>query len=119
MGNTNVTSGGQTMVLLTLALDALFVWLHNVVERLDGQAGVNCTVFRNEGSTLSSALVREADELAWRRWPDEVRHFTYIDAEKTKRRRSKHAEPGKCFLDAGWHTCGRSQTGLVLLERTR
>ena len=69
MGNTNVTSGGQTMVLLTLALDALFVWLHNVIKRLDGQAGVNCTVFRNEGPVLSSELIREADELAWRRWP--------------------------------------------------
>jgi|SRR5215831_8893479 len=116
-GNTNVTSAGQTMVLLSQCGRALFVWLRCSIPRLDGQTGVSCAVFRNEGPDLSSDLIREADTLAWRRWPDEARHFTYVDAEKTTRRRSKRAAAGACFRHAGWRECGASKTGLVLLER--
>ena len=69
---------GETMVLLSQCGRALFVWLKNTIERYDHQTGVNCIVFRNEGAGLSSVLIREADELAWQRWPGE-RHFTYVD----------------------------------------
>lgn len=111
-GNTNVTSAGETMVLLSQCCRALFVWLRCSVERLDHQIGVNCAVFRNEGAGLSSDLIREADELAWQRWPGE-RHFTYVDEGKIRRKR----DPGRCFLRAGWLRAGTSQTGLILLER--
>jgi hypothetical protein len=107
------------MVLLTLDADALFVWVKNNTVRFDGQVGVCCTIFRNETRSpyvLSSVLVREADELADQRWPGE-RHFTYVDAVETAGRRSKHAEPGKCFVAAGWVPAGTSKAGLVLLER--
>jgi hypothetical protein len=70
-------------------------------------------VFRNEGAGLSSDLVREADELAWQRWPNEPRHFTYVDASKIRPKR----DPGRCFLRAGWQRAGQSKNGLVLLER--
>jgi len=116
-GNTNVTSAGETMVLLSQCGRAVFVWLRCTVARLDGQSGVNCAVFRNEGAGLSSELIREADELAWRRWPREVRHFTYVDGSKTATRRSKHTGPGACFLHAGWRVCGSNTDGrLTLLE---
>jgi hypothetical protein len=42
-----------------------------------GQRGVNCAVFRNESSVLSSELIREACGLAWTRWPGE-RLYTYV-----------------------------------------
>ena len=85
------------MVLLSQCGRALFVWLRNTVERYDHQVGVNCTVFRNEGARgLSSELIREADELAWQRWPGE-RHFTYVDDSKIR-----SSNPGYCFLKAGW-----------------
>src|SRR5262249_50743593 len=58
---------GEKMVLLTLRCDALFVW--RKFRSMDGQAGVNCAVFRNESPVLSSVLIREACELAWHRWP--------------------------------------------------
>lgn len=112
LGNTNVTGSGQTMVLLTLAGTALFVWLRNTVQRLDKQEGVNCAIFRNEGEQLSSDLIREADDLAWQRWPGE-RHFTYVDALQVRHKR----DPGRCFLKAGWRQCGMSANGKVLLER--
>jgi hypothetical protein len=104
---------GEQMVLLTVCCRALFVWVRNTIERFDKQTGVNCAVFRNEGAGLSSDLVREADELAWQRWPNEPRHFTYVDASKIRPKR----DPGRCFLRAGWQRAGQSKNGLVLLER--
>lgn len=57
-------------------------------------------------------LIREADELAWQRWPGE-RHFTYVDDSKIR-----SSNPGYCFLKAGWQRAGRSKTNrLTLLER--
>lgn len=110
-GNTNVTGSGQTMVLLTVAVDALFVWLRNTVERLDKQVGVNCAVFRNEGPQRSSALIREADQLAWDRWPGE-RHFTYVDPNEVESQL-----PGYCFRRAGWRHRGESAEGKLIFER--
>jgi hypothetical protein len=113
-GNTNIVGPMQHMVLLSLAEDALFVWTRATVERDDHQRGVCCAVFRNEGPVLSSELVREADDLAWQRWPDEARHFTYVDGAQVRHKR----DPGRCFLRAGWRTCGRNADGrLTMLER--
>ncbi len=103
---------GETMVLLTADCRAVFGWQRARVERFDHQQGVCCTLFRNEGSILSSQLVAEADELAWARWPDEQRHFTYVDPAAVA-----SANPGYCFLMAGWRRCGVSKSGLLLLER--
>ena len=100
---------GEKMVLLTLECDALFVWRKFISD--DGQDGVNCAVFRNEGPKLSSALVLEAEQLAWQRWPNE-RLYTYVDPKKI---RSTNA--GYCFKAAGWRVCGHSQRGLVILEK--
>ena len=111
-GNTNVAGPGEQLVLLTDSCDALFVWTRNTVDRFDGQHGVNCAVFRNEGSVLSSELIREADALAWRRWPAEPRHFTYVDASRVRRKR----DPGRCFVRAGWRRCGQSAEGKLLFE---
>ena len=106
-------SPGETMVLLTVCCRALFVWVRNTVERLDGQTGVNCAIFRNEGAALSSDLIREADRLADQRWPGE-RHFTYVDDAKVRHKR----DPGRCFRKAGWTVAGRNVTGrLTLLEK--
>src|SRR5262245_33308951 len=115
--DTNFMGPGECLVMLTKCSRAVFAWQYNDVERYDHQVGVCCTIFRNEGAGLSSELIREADDLAWHRWPDQLRHFTYVDAQKTSLRRSKHAPPGRCFIEAGWRQCGQSKEGLVLLER--
>jgi hypothetical protein len=109
---TNFMGPGETLVLLTTTCDALFAWQRNVgAPRLDGQEGVCCTVFRNEGPVLSSDLIREADEIAWRRWPG-LRHFSYVWDSKVK-----STNPGYCFLMAGWRKCGRNADGrLTILE---
>lgn len=101
---------GQKMVLLRPAADALFVWRKFTSD--NGQEGINCAVFRNEGTERASDLIREADEIADRRWPGE-RHYTYVNA-----RAIKSTNPGYCFLRAGWRRCGITKWNkLLILER--
>lgn len=98
------------MVLLRPAADALFVWRKFTSD--NGQEGINCAVFRNEGTERASDLIREADEIADRRWPGE-RHYTYVNA-----RAIKSTNPGYCFLRAGWRRCGITKWNkLLILER--
>jgi hypothetical protein len=100
------SGNGQTMVLLTLDCKALWNW------RFVKEEGVVCSVFRNEGPILSSKLILEAEELAWRRWPGQ-RLFTYCwDAKVAS------VNPGYCFKKAGWRVCGRNKDGrLTILEK--
>lgn len=101
---------GEPMVLLSPCARALFVWRKHKSD--DGQLGVCCAVFRNEGAGVSSDLIRAADALAFDRWPGE-RHYTYVDA-----RRIRSTNPGYCFLMAGWRRCGiTKKRRLVILER--
>jgi hypothetical protein len=108
---------GEKMVLLTQNCKALFVWRRFI--DASGQTGVNCAVFRHEGSAgcknsshphCSSNLISRAMELAWQRWPRE-RLYTYVNAKKIR-----SANPGYCFKRAGWKTCGETKGGLVILE---
>jgi len=99
---------GEKMVLLAASGDALFVW-RKFIDR-SGQKGVNCAVFRNEGSIPSSALITEAVEIARRRWPGE-RFYTYVNPGKIK-----SSNPGYCFQKCGWKKCGATKGGLIILE---
>lgn len=110
-GNTECSGPGTPLCLLTVAGDAGFIWLRKTAPRLDGQEGVCCTLFRNEGPYLSSELIREADQLAWARWPG-ARLFTYIDP-----RRVASGAPGWCFIRARWRRVGQSRRGLLLFEK--
>jgi len=102
---------GERMVLLTGDCRAIFAWRAQRY-RADGQRGVECTIFRNEGHTaLASDLVDEACELAWQRWPAE-RLFTFVDPLKVR-----SPNPGYCFKRAGFRFVGRTARGLHILER--
>jgi hypothetical protein len=97
-------------------LEAVFVWRKfkdDCIDQRTGdrQQGVNCAVFRNEGAARSSELIRQADAVADHCWSDR-RHYTYVDPEKVK-----SANPGFCFIAAGWRRCGRTKGGLIVLER--
>lgn len=111
-GDKRICGPGQHIVLMTAECDALFVWRRSNRPDLAGQMGVYCSIFRNEGVYLSSALIREAEEIAWRRWPGE-RLYTYVNGS-----RIRSSNPGCCFLKAGWRRCGLTAGGLVILEKT-
>lgn len=101
---------GEKIVLLTPQADALFIWRLER-HRHDNQTGINCAVFRNESPHRASDMIREAMDIAWRRWPGE-RLFTYVWDSKVK-----SVNPGYCFKRAGWRTCGRNADGrLTILE---
>jgi hypothetical protein len=101
---------GEKMVLTTPCRRALFVWRKFI--SADGQQGVNCAVFRNEGAGKSSELIALADNLADQRWPGE-RHFTYVNPRSVA-----SANPGYCFKRAGWRLCGITKARkLLILER--
>ena len=103
---------GKKVVLMTEDCKALFAW-RKCEYRRDGQTGVECSIFRNEGRELSSELIKEACLWAWQRWPGE-RLFTYVNATRIK---SKN--PGCCFKMAGWRRCGISQVHkLLIFENT-
>src|SRR3972149_396529 len=108
-GSPTFVGQGQKMVLLTQDCKALWVWQWSTVARRDGQTGLRCSVFRNEGPILSSRLIVEADLLGSHRWPGE-RHYTYVNPRKVR-----SSNPGYCFLKAGWTRVGLLANGLILL----
>jgi hypothetical protein len=55
-------------------------------------------------------LIAEAMQAAWLRWPGE-RLYTFINPAKVR-----SANPGYCFLRAGWQRCGITSRGLVIFE---
>lgn len=73
-----------------------------------------CSIFRNETSWLSSALIRTAVDRTIAEWgplPTPHRMITFVDAAKTAARRSRHAGAGACFRHAGWSEIGRTKGG--------
>ncbi len=105
-----ISPPGQDVTMLTSESAALFGWLKQNV-RDDGQEGVQCYVFRNEGPMLSSNLIRDACDIAWRYWPGE-RLWTYVNPDFIQ-----SVNPGYCFKKAGWELLPeRSKAGLVILQ---
>ena len=102
---------GEKMALITPDALALFGWRKFISD--DGQTGVNCCVFRNEGTALarSSELILAAKEIAWQRWPGE-RLYTYVDPKKVRHKR----DPGRCFKRAGFRECGETKDGKLIFE---
>lgn len=112
-GGRGFVGPGAKMVLMTRDCLAVWAWLNPRDElRNDGQTGVLCSVFRNESPILSSDLIREADELAWATWPDQRRHYTFVDPRSVR-----SSNPGYCFIKAGWRRCGASRRGRLIFER--
>lgn len=98
---------GSKMVLMTPCARGIFVWRKFISG--DGQEGVNCAIFRNEGAGRSSDLIREAMRLAWERWPGE-RLYTYVNGRAVESR-----NPGYCFMMAGWRKCGVTKVRKLLI----
>lgn len=98
---------GEKMVLRTPCGKALWAWRKFLSD--DGQQGLNCAVFRNEGAGLSSVLILAAEDCAWTRW-EKQRCFTYVDPKKVK---SKN--PGYCFEMAGWKRVGVTKKNKLII----
>ena len=114
-GASEFMASGRTLVMVTP--DELAVW--GVIENLDpaGALRWRCSIFRNEGPHLSSALIRVATAMTLAYWPRRygalppVPLTTEVDPKKTRRKR----DPGRCFRRAGWTEVGIAR-GLVVLQ---
>lgn len=104
---------GEHIVLRDAAGDAMFVWRKYIDDTVPAQDGVECAVFRNEAPDRyrSSELVNQADAIADLCWPGQ-RHYTKVRAGAVR-----SPNPGYCFQAAGWRRCGKTKTGLQILER--
>lgn len=115
-GSPQFVPPGGNVVLLTPAADALWVTSTPFAEFTKhawAGAWVN-TLFRNEGSELSSVLIVQA--LAATRWllgdPPPLGIVSFVDADKTRKKR----DPGRCYRRAGWHHVGFTKGGLWALQ---
>lgn len=109
---------GESLALMTPDSRACFVWRLTRYRR-DAQTGVECSIFRNEGTELSSTLIKHAVDRAWERWPG-MRLFTFVEPVKLRRINDRHRRirpPGYCFIMAGWILLeGETTRGLRTLE---
>lgn len=101
---------GRKLLLLSTDGKAIFCWRKFKCDIQPPQEGYNCSIFRNEGSVLSSLLVFEAVGVVFDRW-GRSRCWTLVNPGKIR-----STNPGYCFIAAGWRKCGVSKTGKVILE---
>lgn len=102
---------GEKCVLITEAGDAIWCW--RKFKDDSGQQGINNSIFRNEGTILSSLLILDAEQVAWQRWPGE-RLYTYVNPKGIR-----SSNPGACYKKSGWRVCGITRWNkLIILEKT-
>jgi hypothetical protein len=72
------------------------------------------SLFRNEGAGLSSELIREAVAVTRGIYgdPPPLGMVTFVDADKTRRKR----DPGRCYVKAGFKHVGFTKGGLHALQ---
>ena len=109
-----IAGPGQKLILLTPAIDALFVW--RKFRDMRNEEGINCAVFRNEGPRRASDLIQAAEHWARDRW-GRIWAYTYVDAAAVR-----SLNPGYCFKRAGWVRCaitpgGHGRPRLHVLEK--
>ena len=102
---------GQTFVLVASDDSAVFGWWRPHpdcgIKAMNGFDGWTCTIFRNEGTALSSDLILMAEMKLEERFgcgPDGM--MSYVDVRKVNSR-----NPGYCFKMAGWKPIGWSRDG--------
>lgn len=118
IGSPQFAPPGRCLVLKTRAVDAFWItsWpFAQYVKHAWAGAWV-CSAFRNEGSVRSSILIGEA--VAATRFafgePPELGMVTFVDADKTRRKR----DPGRCYRRAGFEHVGFTKGGLWVLQIT-
>jgi hypothetical protein len=99
-GSGQIGPAGRKLVFVTT--DERAVWLTHwprAEYAMDGLDAWRCTIFRNEGAGLASDLIRSAMAATEALWSDRPADgwVTWVDTRKVR-----SANPGYCFLRAGW-----------------
>lgn len=110
VGSPQFMPPGETIILLTSDELAVFGWWRphprSGIRAMNGLDGWTCTIFRNTGPMLSSALILDAERALDGRTIGPDRMLTYVWDRKVR-----SANPGYCFKVAGWRAIGRSADG--------
>jgi hypothetical protein len=108
---------GRCLVLLTADRSAVWVTSWPIAEYVKhAWAGAwTCSLFRNEGTALSSELIARAVAHTRAHWPEVPAggFVTFVDPARTRRKR----DPGRCFRRAGWRHVGFTAGGLYVLQQ--
>lgn len=115
IGSPQFVPPGRCLVLRTKQNDAYWVssWPYQEFTKHRWAGAWMCTAFRNEGSGLSSDLIRQAVAVTMSEWEiPELGMVTFVDASKVKRKR----DPGRCFLKAGFRHVGETKGGLLAFQ---
>jgi hypothetical protein len=112
VGSPQFVPPGRNVCLLSECGRALWVTSYPFAEYVRhawAGAWVN-SLFRNEGAGLSSELIREAVAATRAHYgePPELGMVTFVDADKTRRKR----DPGRCYRKAGFRHVGFTKGGL-------
>lgn len=111
-----IVGPGHKLLLITADAGALCAWRKENF-RMDGQTGINYTIFRRESGKVASLLLADARVLAWKRWPGE-RLFTFVDPRGVcPTWRAGRPTWGHCFYQDGWVFEGLTKKGLHILAR--
>lgn len=111
-GSKSFVQNARSLVLLSRDETALWVtiWPYAEFVKHQWKDAWQCSMFRNEGSALSSDLIRAAvaETVAYHRsgenpkWskdpPPSGGFITFVDDAKIRKKR----DPGRCFVKAGW-----------------
>lgn len=117
-GSPQFSPPGRLLVLRTPEGGAYWTtsWPFAEFVRHDWPGAWVCSAFRNERRDLylSSDLIREAVAAtrAWFGEPPALGMVTFVDPDKTRRKR----DPGRCFVRAGFVRVGYTKGGLVALQ---
>lgn len=116
IGSPQYVAPGAPLCLLTADANALWVSLVQKAEYVKhGWPGAWLNShFRNESSVLSSMLIAEAVAATLSEFgsPPVAGMVTFIDADKTRRKR----DPGRCYRKAGFRHVGFTKGGLFVLQ---
>lgn len=114
IGSPQFVPPGRCLVLLTEAALWVTSWpFAEYVKHAWAGAWVN-SLFRNEGTDLSSELIRQAVAVTRWQWPNtpELGMITFIDTAKVRRKR----DWGRCYRRAGFQHVGYTKGGLFALQ---
>lgn len=110
----NRIAGPGEHIILTNDKREYVIGFRKQLYRLDNQIGIECFIFRNEGSELSSDLLITAENFIVGKWGQGIRVFTFVNPAKIK----SH-NPGFCFKKAGYKIDGKNKKGnLIVLSKT-
>lgn len=106
---------GRCVVLLSTCGRALWVtsWPYAEYVKHAWPGAWVCSLFRNEGTGLSSDLIQQALAATRSIWePPPLGLITFVNAGKVRHKR----DPGRCFLKAGGEVVGETKGGLVAIQ---